>query len=454
MLPPQAAMQRSGTPDAFESSCRPMWPGRVSAPAAEQAAAAVADLRRFVRRVGKKAQDEIETITKPNEKLLPWRAMSVPDPQAVVRELERLLASPALKGSKRSQEFLHHVVEATLRGEGDTLKERTIGVALFHRSPDYDTSDDAIVRVKANEVRRRLSQAYQEAGPAPEVEIVLPTGAYVPDFRPVHSMASGGEAGAAARAARPPKWVWIAAGLMAAGVAAAGWSWQSLRGPYQDFWKPFLGAEGTALICVPHPSVFLLPPAVRDAATSTVERSEIRLNSSDYIGVGDMMAASRLAAQFAVWGKPYQIRPGNDTSFAEIRNSPAVFVGAFTNQWTMQMNEGFRFVFRKENGVNFVEDTGGKGQRWRMSRGASPEDFALLTRLLESRTGQPMIVAAGLGHYGTQAAGELLTSRHSLDAVLRQLPAGWQRKNLQMVVRVEVLGKSPGPPRLMASHLW
>ncbi|MBI4893987.1 MAG: hypothetical protein HY821_25440 [Acidobacteria bacterium] len=376
-------------------------------------------------------------------------------PEAVLRELERLLASPALKGSKRSQEFLHHIVDTTLRGGADTLKERTIGVALFHRTPDYDTSDDAIVRVKANEVRRRLVQAYQEAGPPTEVEIVLPTGAYVPEFRPVCAPVTS--APVALRTGRVPSSRWIGAmaalALLVIGISAGAFWWRG-RSPSRIFWRPFLAAEGTVLISVPHPTVYVLSPKAREAATPTVDRAEIHQNSSDYIGVGDLMASSRLAAHFSNRGKPYQIRPGNDTSFAELRNAPAVFVGAFTNQWTMQMSEGFRYVFRKENGVNSIEDTGGDHRRWTMTRTNSLVDYAIITRLFESRTGRPVIIAAGLGHYGTQAAGELLTNEDALDALLRQLPSDWPNRNFQLVIQAEVLGKSPGPPHLVASHLW
>src|SRR5579871_2587409 len=71
-------------------------------------------------------------------------------------ELDRILASPEFRTSKRSQEFLRYVVEHTLQGESDLLKERTIGVDVFGRPADYDPSDDATVRVRAGEVRKRL----------------------------------------------------------------------------------------------------------------------------------------------------------------------------------------------------------------------------------------------------------------------------------------------------------
>lgn len=376
--------------------------------------------------------------------------MPAPAQQEVERELERILESSAFHGSRRCSDFLRHVVTVTLAGHAESLKERTLGIQLFQRKADYDTGDDSIVRVKANEVRRRLSQAYQELGHAADFEIVLPAGAYVPEFRAVTAPAPPRRAPLRTRY----KALGWAAGLLVTLVAGAliwQFGYKPASEPYQQFWRPFLESEGHALICVPHPPVFLLPQSVLESKTETIERSAIIANAIDYVGVGDLMSASRLAAFFAVEKKPYQIRLGSDTSFAEIRNSPAVFVGAFTNHWTMEMNQDVRFILRKQAGVNSIVDTTRPDRRWTFARAT---DYALITRLYESRTGRPLMVAAGLGHFGTQAAGEFITTPAAMNGVLSTLGAGWQQRNLQIVIRVEVLGKTPGPPRVVATHVW
>src|SRR5689334_20918735 len=94
--------------------------------------------------------------------------------QSVREELNRVLASHEFRSSKRSQEFLRYVVDHTLRGHGDLLKERTIGIDVFGRQTDYDPSDDATVRVKAGEVRKRLGLYYAEQGSGDPVRIELP----------------------------------------------------------------------------------------------------------------------------------------------------------------------------------------------------------------------------------------------------------------------------------------
>jgi hypothetical protein len=104
-------------------------------------------------------------------------------PEEQVREdLTRVLASHEFRSSKRSQDFLRFVVEHTLHGAANILKERTIGIEVFGRPTSYDPSDDATVRVKAGEVRKRLGLYYSTQGAGNPLRIELPSGTYVPEF--------------------------------------------------------------------------------------------------------------------------------------------------------------------------------------------------------------------------------------------------------------------------------
>jgi Tol biopolymer transport system component len=102
---------------------------------------------------------------------------------ALVRSaLELVISSDAFAGSKQCQDLLRLLVERALSGEADALHERMIGIQMFGRPADYDTSKDAIVRLRATEVRKRLAQYYSEATPA-VLRIELPSGLYVPEFQ-------------------------------------------------------------------------------------------------------------------------------------------------------------------------------------------------------------------------------------------------------------------------------
>uniref|UniRef100_Q01NB6 Malectin domain-containing protein n=1 Tax=Solibacter usitatus (strain Ellin6076) TaxID=234267 RepID=Q01NB6_SOLUE len=104
--------------------------------------------------------------------------------QAVRAELAHLMESASFRTSKRSREFLQYIVEHTIHGPTGSLKERSIGVDLFQLPQDFDPGQHTIVRVTANEVRKRLAQHYlAENGNPHPVRIELSAGSYRAGFR-------------------------------------------------------------------------------------------------------------------------------------------------------------------------------------------------------------------------------------------------------------------------------
>jgi TolB-like protein len=102
---------------------------------------------------------------------------------AAVREhLKEVIASAAFGGSRRAQDFLRLIVEHALAGRYDNLRERMIGAEMFGRPIGYDTANDAVVRVKATEVRKKLTQYYSGLTKQPAVRIEIPAGSYIPKF--------------------------------------------------------------------------------------------------------------------------------------------------------------------------------------------------------------------------------------------------------------------------------
>jgi hypothetical protein len=87
------------------------------------------------------------------------------------KRVESILNSQAFRASKRSQQFLSFVVQRSLEGHADSLKERIIGTDLFHRPASDATGEDPVVRLKASEVGRRLAQYYQEESHSSPVRI-------------------------------------------------------------------------------------------------------------------------------------------------------------------------------------------------------------------------------------------------------------------------------------------
>jgi hypothetical protein len=96
--------------------------------------------------------------------------------------LQAVCESPAFKTSPKSCEFLRHVVHHALSGDTDELKERLIGMRLLGREATYDTGSDAGVRVRANDVRKRLTVYNTMQAESNQLTFDLPSGSYVPRF--------------------------------------------------------------------------------------------------------------------------------------------------------------------------------------------------------------------------------------------------------------------------------
>jgi hypothetical protein len=81
-------------------------------------------------------------------------------------------------------------------------------------------------------------------------------------------------------------------------------------------------------------------------------------------------------------------------------------------------------------------------------------DFAIVSRVFHPDTHAMLVELAGITSYGTDAAGDLVTSPELMAEALRDAPAGWQTKNLQLVLSVKVIGGSAASPKVVASHFW
>jgi len=103
-------------------------------------------------------------------------------PARVQQQMELILESKHFRQAKSLDKFLRYVVTRKLAGAENELKEFTIGLDVFRRGADYDPRHDAVVRVQANVLRKRLASYYQEEGARDELIIELPKGHYVPKF--------------------------------------------------------------------------------------------------------------------------------------------------------------------------------------------------------------------------------------------------------------------------------
>ncbi|WP_242617832.1 tetratricopeptide repeat protein [Edaphobacter modestus] len=124
------------------------------------------------------------TLPSSSEKSLANSAADPVPATAVRDQLARMVNSPGFVSSVRLCRFLTHIVNRTIDGDIDSLKEFSIAMEVFDRTSEYDPNIDAIVRVEARRLRAKLKAYYEEGqGTVDPVLIGLRPGSYVPVFR-------------------------------------------------------------------------------------------------------------------------------------------------------------------------------------------------------------------------------------------------------------------------------
>jgi hypothetical protein len=368
----------------------------------------------------------------------------------VLAHLDELLDNPAFAGSRRRQAFLRYVVEQALAGRGSSIKERNIAVDVFERSDDFDAQSASIVRVTGCEVRKRLAQAYA-SGVNGGVRIELPLGSY----QPVFHFEPDGATEPRPRLAEPiPEPVERARRplpiLVVAGVAALAAVFLLLLGMARTpsasdrLWQPFLNHDQPVLISL---ATLNTVPKGGDDHT-TLETS--------FVGTGGALGAARFAEQLALRRQPFVLKFGSDASFSDLKSSAAILMG--TTRWTDELMRSLRFRIDRDGQTRAVVDSQAPDRRWSIPRARpasdSVEGYSIVTRLLHSESGHPILLVAGLDPRDTQAAVEFLANEHLFEIFSRAAPADWMRKNFQIVLHERIFGKSPGSLNVVASQVW
>jgi hypothetical protein len=413
----------------------------------------------------------------------------------VRQQLEALMADELLRTSKRSVAFLRYIVEETLLGRADDLKERTIGVNVFGKALTYDTNLDHVVRTAASELRKRLTLYYSQDEHRDELRILLLPGSYVPQFRsprtsvpaspapeiphpsptteaivpfddhPLPESSATHDSPQRKRSAigwlSHPAILWTLPLVLVAAAAFAVRQGHHQPTTQQQFWKPLVDSGGPVLVAVGDlPSGPPIPTA-DDGATPSPART-----GPPAVPFADVVTIARVSAILSSFGKDFIVRQENDSSFADLRERPLVLIGAFNNEWSLQLTRNLRYTLSVDPARHllYIRDRQHPDSRaWAWDTGPHPgerdrassttlHDYALITRIIDSETGHDVIVMGGLYAYGTQTAGEFVANS-SMDALSPLALKDTTHKRLQIVLETTVTDGTPGPPHVVAYNL-
>jgi hypothetical protein len=410
-----------------------------------------------------------------------------PKQRASIRdELAEILACNSFSGSKRCSDFLEYVVKYSLSGEYERLTERFLGAELFGRPVDYETATDSVVRVRATDVRRRLAQHYAEHSSNAGVAIKLAPGSYIAEFHWIVEKAEDvAEVIPAVSFVATPQqlslitnrfgsrigkeWLIGVVTLLIVGIAATLYwhhSPSASNSALNRFWQPIAGNRNDVMILFGNtvsywPTRETIEAMKARGQTSGAMAGLLFKRSDDEATEGNIRAAFSITNLLDRIGVNTQLRWPKETQQSDLAGANVVYIGAFNNPWTMTLNQNLRFSFAVVNTSSqttwMIRDNKDPKQNWSVSA-IYPEpitdDFALITRIFDPNQNCVEVSIGGLNMFGTQAAGEFLTNEASMASFARTAPKGWEKKNIQIVLAMEVSEGRVVKPKIVATEVW
>ncbi|MGA8669356.1 MAG: hypothetical protein WB679_05745 [Terracidiphilus sp.] len=422
-----------------------------------------------------------------------WHPKTQSERQLVRSQLEKIVSDGRFAASKRYPQLLRYIVEQTLAESDDNLKERTLGIEVFHRPADYDTNLDPVVRLCAAEVRKRLAQYYQLPAHWGELRIELNPGSYVPIFSPPVRDApavevisaeapSKGEiqAGQSSPPKRARKNYWPAASIASGAIIVVIFvlgtrSWKQFKkqesplekqkSSLEEVWSPLLTSSKPILFCVGESEFSTLPDSPLTQLQNGADEGSILQASgdkNDFVPFSDVQVLTRFVSLIVAHGNAFKVQNSRATVSSQLREGPVVLIGALNNAWTLNRTSSLRFHLQGPEGpdrVYWIADTQHPDSRaWQVGalarRSHVLTDYAIAARFTDESTGQLVLVAAGIAGSGTRAAGEFLTDEASLKQLRDGAGVDGSKANFEVVLSSQVVNGMQGKPKVEARAFW
>ena len=430
------------------------------------------------------------------------------------RFLNEITEGPAFKGSPRSAQFLEYVIWQSAVGKVADLKERTIGIELFGRTPAYDTGEDAIVRVTASDVRKRLVQHYSGVGNASEFRITLPSGGYVPELIRTPKMGNDDLAKQLSVAERPVEtpvqgsaswerldnetsadwkhWILPILGFIAltVGISLAIVNRQGLtassgkrvgRSDIAPWMTLFDGSRRVLVVAsdpnieeiqrISHSSLSLsdyanqsyLSPDMADLSPLQISFMKEMLRENN-ISAFDGSIIANLASLMTPGHSRLLLKSARNLRIKDIQTDEnLVFLGSpRSNPWTSMFDPllDFQFAFDTRTQREFIRNVHpGKGESKEYVPTAggfdTGESFALISVFHNPGYAGRVLIIAGASGEGTEAAGDLVADPARWAGTLQSchMAKDASRQSLQILLHLETMAGSSSTVNTVACHL-
>jgi len=167
-------------------------------------------------------------------------------------------------------------------------------------------------------------------------------------------------------------------------------------------------------------------------------------------------AIAQLSGLLERSGTKPRLESSATTPLTELREQSVVLLGGYNNQWTMRLLEPLRFHF-VPGADELIVDRMQPQTHWSRDSSlpySSADDYALIARFRDASTDGWVVVLAGLGRNGTEAAAQFATSPHYMQLLRDKMGRDFSNQNVEVVLKVNVVDGKTGAPSILAVHVW
>ncbi len=415
---------------------------------------------------------------------------AVPDPEDSRRALlSRVASSSLFQKSNRLRELLEYVGERTLRYPDAPIREQEIGVAVFGRAVDYDTSQDTLVRVQASQLRKKLQQYFNEEGREETFIIEMPKGGYSLAFQPRHAT----EETEAPHPAELPKarsgrllWAgWLAAAGCLIVIGLLAYQNFSLRRkaelglgrkPTVDrFFAEMFGNGRQTCLALADANLVIFEDAMRQQIAladyqrkdfdrlareripdPTVRAMALNVVNRPYTGMADAGIVRRMSLVFAGNGLPFDVVLARDLTLAQAVSQNAILMGSRrANPWvTLYENRlNFQTVFEEDPRAAWLRNQSPKPGEQAEYRGRwSRLGYCRVAYLRNNKGTGNVLLISGTDVPSTEAGGEFITREDSLRRLRNALGLNDDQAmpHFEALLEASLVGNAVAQDRLVA----
>jgi hypothetical protein len=358
-------------------------------------------------------------------------------------EVRRILQSAQFRRAPKLQRFLELVCDYHFQGRSADINEFAIATQAFGKGPNFEPSEDSLVRVQAREIRRRLREYYQSEGKTSRLILDIPIGHYAPVFTSL-------DASPPARRVPSLRSAWLiltgtvlacAALLIAAdherrllNTASAAVRSTTLSAPIAGLWSRFLDSDVPTLLVVSNP----------DVGECAEQKQGATGCPDEYTGMGEAVAIHLITALFRSAKQTLIVKPSRIVNGDDIQRYNLILVGGKSvNIWTRRLGEGLSL---DEPNPPQQYETVMDAKTGQISR-----DRAIVALRKHPATGRWVLFLWGKHSQGTHAAAEASTDERFLAQL--KWPASAYPDSFHVLVGVNVNDGIPQRPEPVAVRI-